>query len=99
MMKDKKRAVALGYDGYHAPKVKAKATDKLALELIEALSEQGALIHQDAHLLTWLDRLDKDDEIPPELYRVIAELIAYAWVLEGKTPPGWQGHTPIDTLV
>ncbi|SIN75945.1 EscU/YscU/HrcU family type III secretion system export apparatus switch protein [Salinivibrio sp. ES.052] len=98
-MKDEKRAMALGYDGYNTPTVKAKATDRLAHELINALSEQGCLIHEDAYLLAWLERLETGDEIPPILYQVIAELIAYAWVLEGKTPPGWQGHKSIDTQV
>lgn len=97
--KGEKRAIALGYDGYNAPTVQAKASNQLAHELIEALNEQGCLIHEDAHLLAWLEKLEKGDEIPPILYQVIAELIAYAWVLEGKTPPGWHEHKPINTQV
>ncbi|OOF27963.1 flagellar biosynthesis protein FlhB [Salinivibrio proteolyticus] len=98
-MKKTKRAIALGYDGYQAPSVKAKAINELADALIEALSDQGCLIHKDENLLKWLERLEVGEAIPPSLYRVVAELIAYAWVLEGKTPPGWQGHKPVNTKV
>ncbi|TVP92905.1 MAG: flagellar biosynthesis protein FlhB, partial [Pseudomonadaceae bacterium] len=29
------------------------------------------------------------DQIPPELYRTIAEIIAFAWYLKGKAPSGF----------
>ena len=60
-MKGEKHAIALGYDGYNAPTVQAKASNQLAHELIEALNEQGCLIHEDAHLLAWLEKLSRVD--------------------------------------
>jgi flagellar biosynthesis protein len=37
-----------------------------------------------------LARLELGDEIPEALYRTIAEIIAFAWYLKGKCPPGFQ---------
>ena len=38
-----------------------------------------------------LARLELGESIPPELYRTIAEIIAFAWNLKGKFPAG---HDP-----
>ena len=37
-----------------------------------------------------LARLELGDAIPEPLYRSIAEIIAFAWYLKGKCPPGFQ---------
>ncbi|MCG7499128.1 EscU/YscU/HrcU family type III secretion system export apparatus switch protein [Vibrio sp. Of7-15] len=87
----KKSAVAIGYDGISTPTVKARGVDHVAENIIEQVKQQGGLIHQDPVLSQWLEHLNIGDEIPQELYLVIAELIAFAWILEGKTPPGWEG--------
>lgn len=94
-----KKAVAIGYDGYNTPTVKAKGYQELAEHLLKELGEQGCLIHEDETLMKWLENLNVGDEIPETLFIVIAELIAYAWVLEGKTPPGWEGDKPINEEV
>lgn len=90
-MKKAKSAVALKYDGVNAPKVSAKGYDALAEKLIEEMEKNGGLIHSDEALMNWLAALEVGDEIPEQLYLVIAELIAFAWYLDGKTPPGWEG--------
>jgi len=38
-----------------------------------------------------LKQLELGQEIPKELYVIIAELIAFSYVMQGKFPPGWQG--------
>jgi flagellar biosynthesis protein len=38
-----------------------------------------------------LSTLDLGQDIPESLYFVIAELLAYSYVLQGKIPPGWEG--------
>lgn len=48
------------------------------------------MIHEDATLVQTLSQLDLHEEIPKELYYVIAELIAFSYVLRGKFPPGWK---------
>ncbi|WP_299016226.1 EscU/YscU/HrcU family type III secretion system export apparatus switch protein [uncultured Photobacterium sp.] len=94
-----KRAIALHYDGYQTPTVTAKGYNQLAEHIIEQVKKQGGLIHQDEALSEYLNQLEVGDEIPESLYRIIAELIAFSWVLNGKTPPGWEGLSGIDELV
>ena len=70
-----KAAIGLLYDGKNAPSVSVKGFGVLAEEILALAKEKNILIHQ---------------EIPRELYLIIAELIAFSYVLQGKYPPGWQ---------
>lgn len=79
-------AVALKYDGAHAPTVSATGTDELAEEIIRIAREHGVPLYENAELAGILSRLDLNDEIPETLYRVIAEILAFAFNLQGKTP-------------
>ncbi|MNP76198.1 hypothetical protein D3C76_1733980 [compost metagenome] len=45
-------------------------------------------IYENAELVRLLARLELGDSIPEELYRTIAEIIAFAWNLKGKFPAG-----------
>ncbi|MGS0691388.1 EscU/YscU/HrcU family type III secretion system export apparatus switch protein [Shewanella sp. 0m-8] len=83
------KAVALNYQAGSAPKVTAKGEDKLAEEIIAIAQQAGVHIHQDEHLCDFLQRLEVGDEIPAELYLLIAELIAFVYVLDGKFPEKW----------
>ncbi|GAP76137.1 EscU/YscU/HrcU family type III secretion system export apparatus switch protein [Pseudoalteromonas sp. Cnat2-41] len=86
-------AIGLLYEHGSAPTVSSKGFGELAEHIIEAAQEQGILIHQDADLAKTLEKLDQGQEIPKELYYVIAELIAFSYVLRGKFPPGWQNFS------
>lgn len=88
--KEHKRAIGLKYDEVDAPKVVAKGFGELADEIIAAAKENGVLVHEDPYLSELLTRLDLGQEIPQELYYVIAELIAFSYVLQGKTPNNWK---------
>ncbi|MCG3862529.1 MULTISPECIES: EscU/YscU/HrcU family type III secretion system export apparatus switch protein [unclassified Photobacterium] len=102
MTADKKtatHAIALKYDGEKAPYITAKGHQQLAEHIIEQVKQQGGLIHQDPILAQYLNSFDVGDEIPQELYLIIAELIAFSWYLNGKTPPGWEGLEDIDVSV
>ncbi|TBW59416.1 flagellar protein FhlB [Marinobacter halodurans] len=79
-------AVALKYDGERAPTVAASGTDELAREIIRIAREHGVPLYENAELAGILGRLDLDEEIPETLYRVIAEILAFAFHLQGKTP-------------
>lgn len=48
-------------------------------------------IYENAELVKLLARMELGDSIPEELYRTIAEIIAFAWNLKGKFPAG---HEP-----
>jgi flagellar biosynthesis protein len=88
-MKEEKpipQAVALEYDGLHAPKVTAKGSEELALEIIALAKEHGIPLYENPELVQLLSRIDLGEEIPQQLYVVIARVIAFAYALVGKTP-------------
>ncbi|RUO30260.1 EscU/YscU/HrcU family type III secretion system export apparatus switch protein [Aliidiomarina soli] len=91
--KPEKRAIGLYYSGNKgpanhdpsaAPTVIAKGFNELADEIIRLAKEHNVLVHEDPELANFLSRLDVGDEIPRELYVIIAELIAFATWLDLK---------------
>lgn len=91
-----KSAVGLKYSAEtkkDAPKVIAKGFGDLAEEIIQLAEQSGVLIHEDPYLSEVLTKLDLGQEIPEQLYYVIAELIAFSYFLQGETPESWQGIT------
>lgn len=97
-----KQAVALKYnksngDQKAAPTVVAKGYGDIAQEIVAIANQHGLLVHEDKELSDILTQLDLGQEIPESLYHVIAELIAFAYVLQGKFPDNWQNtHQHID---
>lgn len=79
-------AVALKYDGDRAPTVAATGSHELAEEIIRIAREHGVPLYENAELAGILSRLELNEEIPETLYRVIAEILAFAFNLQGKTP-------------
>ncbi len=88
--KTHKKAVALRYlpGEDNAPKVIAKGRRKAAQKIIEMAKSHGIPITEDPDLVESLVALDWYQEIPPELYRVVAEILAFAYDLnkEAETP-------------
>ncbi|MGE6454296.1 EscU/YscU/HrcU family type III secretion system export apparatus switch protein [Shewanella baltica] len=84
-----KQAVALSYDGRNAPKIAATGEGLIAEEIIALAKANGVYIHQDPHLSHFLQLLELGEEIPKELYLLIAELIAFVYMLDGKFPEQW----------
>ena len=82
-------AVALNYDGENAPIVSASGTGDVAEEIVRIAAEHGVHLHQDPVLSRMLATLDIGTEIPRELYELIAEIIAFAYHLQGKVPADW----------
>ncbi|PCH65112.1 MAG: flagellar protein FhlB [Gammaproteobacteria bacterium] len=80
------KAIALQYDGENAPTITASGEGAIAEEIIRIAEEHGVPLREDAILAAFLSELDLGDEIPPLLYRVIAEVIAYAYLVAGKVP-------------
>ncbi|WP_323752111.1 EscU/YscU/HrcU family type III secretion system export apparatus switch protein [Marinobacter sp.] len=79
-------AVALKYDGKRAPIISATGTWELAEEIIRIAQENDVPLYENAELAGILARLSLNEEIPEELYRVIAEILAFAFHIRGKTP-------------
>lgn len=79
-------AVALKYDGKSAPTIAATGTHELAEEIIRIAREHKVPLYENPELASILARLDLNEEIPETLYQVIAEILAFAFNLQGKTP-------------
>ncbi|MFP3977979.1 EscU/YscU/HrcU family type III secretion system export apparatus switch protein [Marinobacter sp. KMM 10035] len=79
-------AVALKYDGEKAPTITATGTYELADEIIRIARENNVPLYENAELAGILARLSLNDEIPENLYRVIAEILAFAFHIRGRTP-------------
>lgn len=83
------QAIALKYDEISAPKLTAKGQSDIAEQIIQLAREHNIPIYENSELVNILSKLELGDEIPETLYRVIAEIIAFAYYLQGKVPKGF----------
>ena len=79
-------AVALKYNGNEAPKVTAKGEGITAEQILEIAEKHGIPLQSEPELARILAQVPLGDEIPQELYVAVAEVIAFAYFLSGKTP-------------
>jgi len=77
----RRKAVALGYSQERdaAPRVLAKGTGLLAERIIELARQNGIYTYTDPDLVEVLSAVDVDSEIPRELYRAVAEVLAFVY--------------------
>lgn len=81
--KPPQNAVALAYQtGEVAPKVVAKGRGLIAEEIIARAKEHGVAVHESKELVALLMQVDLDRDIPPALYRAVAELLAWLYRIE-----------------
>jgi flagellar biosynthesis protein len=81
--KPMQNAVALAYlAGASAPKVVAKGSGLIAEAIIERAKEHGVFVHESKELVSLLMQVDLDQQIPPALYRAVAELLAWLYRIE-----------------
>lgn len=85
-----KQVVALSYDGSHAPTISASGSGDIAEQIIALARLHNVPLFENATLLTLLSELDIGEEIPETLYLCIAQIIAFAYTLQGKFPEGWE---------
>jgi flagellar biosynthesis protein len=85
--KKKKEAVALGYDPLRddAPRVLASGKERIAEQIIELAKQNGIPIREDPILTSALMQIEINDTIPPELYRVVAEVLSYIYRIRQKS--------------
>ena len=81
-----RQAVALRYEPKKddAPKLVAKGRGYLADKIIELARLHNIPIRQDKKLLQILSRLDLEDEIPLEVYKAVAEILAFIYRLSNR---------------
>lgn len=78
-----REAIALAYsqtDG--APRVVAKGKGILAEQIIARAKEHGVYVHESPELVALLAQVNLDEQIPPQLYIAVAELLAWLYRLE-----------------
>jgi flagellar biosynthesis protein len=81
------KAVALKYDREksNAPKVVAKGRGEIAEKIIEIAKANNLPLYADKNLVLILEALEVESEIPPELYRAVAEVLAFIYRLNRKS--------------
>lgn len=87
--KERQAAVALAYHtGEAAPRVVAKGRGILAEAIIARARECGVYVHESPELVSLLMQIDLEEHIPPELYAVVAELLAWLYRLDRRAATG-----------
>lgn len=76
--KENKKAVALSYQAEDsAPKVIAKGSGKVAENILESAQKHDVPVYQDEKLAKILTQLEIGQNIPPELYAIVAEVLVF----------------------
>lgn len=85
-MKKVQFAAAISYDGTVdvAPKVTAKGCGFVAEKIIELAQKNNIPVRNDPGLVQILCRLDIDEQIPEDLYKAVAEILAYVYSINSK---------------
>ena len=80
----KEKAVALKYDksGKGAPKVVAKGEGEIAQKIKEKAKEFDVPLFQNEALAASLLNLNIDEQIPPNLYKAVAEV--FVWLMQSE---------------
>ena len=78
---ENKKAVAIKYDEKldDAPKVVARGQRYLAERIIQLAREHNVYIKEDSELAEFLYSLNIGEEIPEELYAIVAEILAFVY--------------------
>ncbi len=83
-------AVALAYgQSTGAPKVVAKGRGLIAQAIIDRAKQNGVYVHESADLVGLLMQVELDQQIPPQLYLAVAELLAWLYRLEHEESPAF----------
>ncbi len=82
---ERQLAVALRYkENDAAPRVVAKGMGQLA-ERIERIAEEHDIpIKRQADVARILSKLDAEDPVPPELFSIVAEILAFVYLIDTK---------------
>jgi len=86
-----KKAVALRYapgEKASAPTVIAKGKGVVADSILEKAREHSIPIQEDKSLVEVLSKLDIDQEIPPELYQLVAEVLSFVYRSDARLRGG-----------
>ena len=83
---NKKKAVSLVYNRSqdNAPKVLASGAGEIANKIISLAKEHDIPIKEDPDLIEILSKVEVDQEIPPNLYKAVAEIFSFLYKITNK---------------
>lgn len=86
MTDSKKKAAALKYKHGQdpAPRLVAKGSGWLAEKIIQSAKEHHIPLQEDPHLIEILSSLDMYEEIPPALYKAVAEILVFIYQMNNQ---------------
>lgn len=81
----RKRAVALHYDSEDnaAPTIAAKGQGEIAERIIALAQQHDVPLYEDPDLVEVLSSIDLGREIPADLYKAVAEVLAFVYRMNG----------------
>ncbi|WP_418641280.1 EscU/YscU/HrcU family type III secretion system export apparatus switch protein [Sulfurimonas sp. ST-27] len=62
-----------------APLISAKGEGKTAQKIIQLAKENGVPLKKDEDLVELLSKVELDKEIPPQMYKAIAEVFSFVY--------------------
>lgn len=83
-VKKNRRAAALRYDPEQddVPVLTAFGEGYVADRIVETAAEHGVPVTEDKNLVSMLSKLSVGDQIPPQLYEVVAKLLVFVGELD-----------------
>jgi len=87
--KEPRTAVALQYtpdSGDKAPRIVASGKGFIAEQIMQVAKEHGVTLREDPALVSALAELEVGSTVPPELFRAVAEVLAFVYKMNGKMP-------------
>lgn len=84
--KPKQHAIALSYHGQNidAPKVVAKGSGFIAEKILATAKQHSVPVYKNKTLVSMLMAVELDQEIPPELFQAVAEVLAYIYRIDQR---------------
>ncbi|MEK8023723.1 MAG: EscU/YscU/HrcU family type III secretion system export apparatus switch protein [Candidatus Hydrogenedentota bacterium] len=85
-----KQAIAVRYDSTKetAPRVVAKGRGHIAEKILEIARTNNVPVHEDRELVEMLTLVELFDEIPPELYTAVAEVLVWVYKVNNENKSG-----------
>jgi len=86
-MQDTRTAIALQYAperGEEAPRIAASGNGYVADEILRIARENDVPLRHDPALAGALATLDVGQQVPHELFRAVAEVLAFVYKMNGK---------------
>ncbi len=67
-----------------APMIVAQGQGLMAQKIISLAQKNGVPVHEDRNLIEILSTIDLSEEIPSELYKAVAETLAFIYKMSGR---------------